>query len=168
MNRKDLIRIRIENKAKLEPSSWKNINRLEFSFSNDPDKSESIEHKLAKSICYILLRNGVLAEVLPKLNSDLWDDLEFGEIDTGLIREEIRNHGQKFKKEWERPVVVTEARFKPIQKGACSFGEKMFQIIGGTDIITRRADLFILDTGECVEIETDHKIKKENAITVYI
>ena len=167
MNKRDYIKNRTINKVKLESSSWKNIDRLEFSFSNNPDKSESIEHKLAKTICFILLKNGVPAEQLPSLE---FNDFLYTGSYLASVYNTILMYGthHMLNKDWERPIIVTEARFKPIQKGANSFGEKMFQVLSGDDIIIRRADLFILDTGEIVEIETDHKIKKAGAITVYI
>ena len=51
MNKTDLIRERTKNKRKLEPSSWKNIDRIEVDIGN------SIEHELTKS----LRRSGVNA-----------------------------------------------------------------------------------------------------------
>lgn len=164
MNKKDLIRTRTANKAKLEPSSWKNKNRIEIDIGN------SIEHELAKCICFILLRNGVIPEVCKQKIEHLIQTDE--DISFYQLEKTIEEYGQKYKKEWQRPVIVSEARLKPkviltnvydtkeeVLSNPYPLNEKKIQ---------RRADLFVLDTGEIVEIETNKKVKKNGAITVYI
>jgi len=145
MNRVELERKRLENFHKLDWMQFRpKYTALEIDIGN------SIEHEMAKFICVWLIRNGVPTDLLQ--GSFKWNKLTEGEVNWKSVplqefADRTKNLGQKFKHEWERPVIITEARFK-----------------GGK----RRADIFILDTGECIEIETNHKIKKEDSIVVYI
>jgi hypothetical protein len=111
-------------------------------------------------MCLWLIRKGVPAFKL--------QDILMGE-------EFEENFFINFKHEWERPIVITEARFKEFEKINNKEIEKYLETRNIKDIIKenvkpiqRRADIFILDTGECIEIETNHKIKKEDSIVVYI
>jgi len=153
MNRVELERIRRENLNKLDTAYRPKVNALEVDIGN------SFVHELVKFYCVWLLRNGVPANMLPKLNMKEIDWRYFGAAELY----------SKFKHEWKRPQVVTEARFKKSIK------------INPDDLMVenlerlhkskqRRADIFILDTGEIIEIETDNKVKKEgeNVITVRI
>lgn len=143
MNRIELITKRNENRRKLTLNSLRNVNKVVFG-------SESIGHKLGKTIGFIFLRAGIEAEQLQSFfNDPWWQDLK-------MIEWFIEKFGQKFKHWWKRPHVVTEAEFTT--QAINYWGKK----------IDRRADLFLLDNGKIVEIETNHKIKKEGAITVYI
>lgn len=144
MNKRDLIRARTANKAKLEPSSWKNINRIEIDIGN------SIEHEIAKCICFILLRNGVPAEQLPHLVPGRICGAENPEEYSAywierMVEEYGIAHGLK---EWQRPVIVSEARFKD----------------------GHRADLYVLNNDNEVEIilSSEPKKLKENQILVRI
>jgi hypothetical protein len=163
MNQKELIRARTINKSKLEPSSWKNINRIEIDLANDKD---GYKHEIAKEICFILIKKGVPADSLPFIFKAS-KPIEYILFERGL-EDMIENWATEiYDKNWKVPVIVTEARFKtyftPTKgKGFLKDAKCVTSNYG------RRADLFILDTGEIVEIETDDKIKKENAITVYI
>ena len=115
MNRRELETIRKNNYSKLDRSYRNCLNHFEY------DSGNSIEHEMAKFVCFVLLRNGVEARVLPKLAED-WDNWNKesyrGRIDVfGLLCDEIKKcqlkqYGQKFKEEWRRPMVITEARFK--------------------------------------------------------
>jgi hypothetical protein len=151
MNREQLERIRRENLNKLDSAYRSNLNRIEY------NPSESIEHFLTKSICFILLRNGVSTEWLQRIINETYFATDILRMNVKsnelpiLITQSLRYYRQKFKHEWQRPQVVTEARFKD----KCPKSG-------------RRVDIFILDTGEIVEIETDPKVKKEGAITVRI
>jgi len=161
MNKAELIAIRTKNKRLLEPSSWKNINRIEIDIGNTP------AHELTKCLMFILLRNGVPTDCLTKEKA-----LKEGHTTSEIIKE----YGFEYKKPWQRPVVVTEARFKSGYYALFELGkEKPAEYISEdmkkrrkTKPKTRRADLFVLDTGEKVEIETNHKLKKPDSITVYI
>ena len=141
MNRLELENKRLENFHKLDWQQFRpKYNALEVDIGN------SIEHEMAKFICVELIRNGVEAKQIPTLRIRGFNFWKFSPIPMA-IEWAVKEHGQKFKHEWERPVIITECRFK-----------------GGK----RRADIFILDTGECVEIETNHKVKKDDSIVVYI
>lgn len=158
MNRKDIEKIRRENLNKLDTTFRPKINAVEVNINN------SIEHELAKFICVWSLRIGFPASQLQYVIT--------GQFEGKTIFLPIILLGQKFKHEWERPQVVTEARFK---KTRWDVGNKYYPDLdkaGNLKIgtIQRRADIFILDTGEIVEIETNPKIEKEgdNVITVNI
>ena len=149
MNRLELENKRLENFHKLDWQQFRpKYNALEVDINN------GYEHEKAKFRCLWLIRKGVPAFKL--------QDILMGE-------EFEENFFINFKHEWERPVVITEARFKEFS------GIKKVKTKEYLDMdvyhnvpIKRRADIFILDTGECIEIETNHKIKKEDSIVVYI
>ena len=171
MNRVELESKRLENFHKLDWQQFRpKYNALEIDIGN------SIEHEMAKFICVELIRNGVEAKQIPTLRIRGFNFWKFSPIPMA-IEWAVKEHGQKFKHEWERPVVITEARFKEFEKINNKEIEKYLETRNIKDIIKenvkpiqRRADIFILDTGEKVEIETNHKIKKEgdNVVTVYI
>lgn len=142
MNRLELENKRLENYHKLDVYAFRpKYNAVELDINN------SIEHELAKFMCVWLIRNGVSAIEL----QDIFDTFKLTKQNYFVIPSrlfmEMKEDCDGFKYQWERPVVITEARFK-----------------GNL----RRTDIYILDTGEKVEIETNHKVKKEDSITVYI
>jgi len=119
------------------------VNAVEIDINN------SIEHELGKFICVWLIRKGVPRDLLP----EYFKNAKIGGYDVQDIAIGLaEGDGQKFNRKWQVPQVVTEARFK----------------VKSTWLQRRRADIFILDTGEIVEIETNKKIKKKGAITVYV
>ena len=142
MNRQELENKRLENYHKLDTFAFRpKYNAVEVNINN------SIEHELSKFMCVWLIRNGVSANEL----QDIFDTFkltkqEYFVIPARLFKE-MKDDCDGFKYQWERPVIITEARFKGNLK---------------------RVDIYILDTGEKVEIETNHKINKEDSITVYI
>ena len=155
LNREQLERIRRENLNKFDSAYRSNLNRIEY------NPSESIEHFMAKTICFILLRNGVPANQLRSWikNDPLtynfqqdWKDWE--SLTPDLITQWIKDDGQKFKHEWQRPQVVTEARFMT-----------WYGKLEGK-LKQRRADIFILDTGEIIEIETGKSYEKKDDVIV--
>jgi len=173
MNRVELESKRLENFHKLDWQQFRpKYNALEIDIGN------SIEHETAKFLGVWLIRKGVPTDLLQ--SSFKWDKLTEGEVDWKSVPVEefaqlTKNLGHKFKHEWERPIVITEARFKEFEKINNKEIEKYLETRNIKDIIKenvkpiqRRADIFILDTGECIEIETNHKIKKEDSIVVYI
>jgi len=143
------------------------INSVEIDIAN------SIEHELAKFVCVWLIRKGFLANNLPKIYKE-WNLACDGELIFSYIPEIIKKYGQKFKRKWQIPQVVTEARFKKIEYVKSTGKTK------GADVFdfAPRADIWILDKGafdtppnfqgETVEIETNKKIKKKGAIVVYV
>lgn len=150
MKRKELEKIRRSNLNKLDRSFRPKINAVEIDINN------SIKHELGKVICFWFLRKGVLPEMIQSF-FNVAEDYKFDNINE--VFEELKlyasYYGQKFKRKWQVPQVVTEARFKEL-------------IPWGKGLHRRRADIFILDTGEIVEIETNKKIKKKGAIVVYV
>lgn len=167
MNRLQLERIRRENLNKLDTAYRSNLNRIEYS------PSESIEHFLAKTICFVLLRNGVPANLLPEIIKQHF----FIKMDSIGLKGPIEElfFYRKFKYEWERPQIVCEARFNEnfieTDKNATTIW-KINKITSNKPIkiIHRRVDLFVLDTGEIIEIETGKSYEKEgeNVITVRV
>jgi len=169
MNRKELEKTRMDNFRKLDPAYRSNLNRIEY------NPSESIEHFMTKTIGFVLLRNGIPAERLPEwfnwrkdnheLKSDKLDELTklFSNVIKGYL---IPDFMKEFKKHsWQRPQVITEARFKreinePIGKMTDVKMKKGEIYIKGKFFPQRRVDIFILDTGEIVEIETTEKRAK--------
>jgi len=138
MNQVNLIRMRQANKNKLDTSSWRNIDRIAISVGN------SDEHNLAIHIGFLLIKNGTPAKRLP----EYFEGNDIGQWATN-IRNFVAKAGCKYDHDWERPIVVTEAKFKN----------------------GREADIFILDTGEIVEfVETSEPEPRgpEDRITVYL
>jgi len=135
MNQKQLIQTRQNNLKLLDTLARPKLNAVEVDINNN------IEHETTKFLCVYMIRKGVPATTLPKY---------FQNMSKYKVREFIDCFGEKFKEEWRRPVIITEARFK-------KFSGK-----------TRRADIFILDTGEKVEIETGVSYIKEDCVTVMI
>lgn len=151
MNKEQLERARIGNLNKLDQSYRPKINAVEVDINN------SIEHELAKFICVWLIRNGVPINQLlefpfSKLVSPTKNEPRIE------LKSFIKNNSRKFKHEWERPCIVTEARFDDLCYNLKLKWEKQ----------QRRADIFVLDTGVVVEIETGKSYDKEGAITVRI
>ena len=69
--------------------------------------------------------------------------------------------------EWKRKQVVTEARFKKSIK--INLDDLMVENLERLHKSKqRRADIFILDTGQIVEIETGKSYEKEGIITIKI
>jgi sugar diacid utilization regulator len=119
------------------------------------DINNSLEHELVKFLCVFAIRKGIEAQSLQKIIDK--------SKNTERLNSMIDTYKGYFKHDWMRPVVITEARFKKSeQKDFC------YNLKTPMKKQTRRADIFILDTGEKVEIETNHKIKKEDSITVYV
>jgi len=136
MNRFTLESNRRNNLNKLALVARKNVDRIAFG-------AESPEHKIAKMLCYLLIKDGVEPIRLPELvNAEsVWVPLQTLELARTL------SYTQEFAHEWEVPVVVTEAMFANLK---------------------RKADLLVLDTFIAIEIETDKKIVKKESIMVYI
>ena len=127
-----------KNLQLLDESYRPKINAVEIDINN------SFKHEFAKFLCVYLLRKGYdpfeLQDLIPKILKKKCQ---------ALLREISRLTRRKYpfpKVKIEYPDVVTEARFKN----------------------RRRADIFILDTGKIIEIETNKKVKKKGAITIYI
>jgi len=138
MNQRMLILERLKNYSKLDGDAY----RPKVN-ALEIDINNSLKHEFAKFLCVWLIRKGVEADNLPKIIKNHF----FTKMDSLGIKGDISRYMTRFKHKWEVPEVVTEARFKDGK---------------------RRGDIFILDTGEIVEIETNHKIKKKGAITIYI
>jgi len=163
MNKQQLERIRRENFNKLDTAYRPKVNAMEININN------TFEHELAKLLCVWLIRDGFtlgqLQEIVPKWMKN-----------SKLSQQGNLFLGQDFKREWQRPQVVTEARFSkdltpmyggPINKRPLYYLDKFGNKLKNKS--RRRADIFILDTGEIVEIETGKSYKKgENVITVNI
>jgi hypothetical protein len=160
------------NQLQLETIRRKNFNKLDTAYrpkknAMEIDINNSIEHEIAKFFCVWLIRKGLPAEQLPEIFENDWDD--------GILATDFDCDDSEIKESWRRPVVVTEARFKPANVISAYHSDKhksqkqiLKEMTEVTQKLTRRTDIFILDTGQCVEIETDKTIEKENAITVRI
>jgi len=105
------------------------------------DINNSFKHELGKFLALWMIRNKVPANQLEDVFDRLRGDKRFKEF-IKMINEIVKEFEVK---EMVRPAVVTEARFK----------------------IGRRADLFVLDTKEIIEIETSRRRKKKG-IVLYI
>ena len=148
MNKETLIKARKINFEELEKEKYKIIKRNAV----EVDVNNSFAHELAKFVSVWLIRHGVLPEYLQDIFAkdfithfgnfaiDVWQSF------VKTVDSVVDNFGLKYDADWKRPEIVTEARLKN----------------------GRRADIFVLDTGEIVEIETNKKVKKEGAITIYI
>lgn len=173
MNKIELTKTRNENLKLLDGAYRSNLNRFEY------DAGNSIEHEMAKFICFVMLRNGVSAEIISnQFHIQNKNYLNF----SGLTKWTIKEFGQKFKQSWRRPWIVTEARFKETQEDILLESSKVVKglyrgekpvkainkVIKARATIKRRADLFVVDTGEIVEIETNPKVTKKGVITVRI
>jgi len=138
MNRKELELKRLENLKKLDRSYRPKINAVEV------DTNNSFKHEFSKFLSVFLLRAGYTADELSILIPKI-----INRKCKALLKEMHYLVARKYpfpRKKIIKPNVVTEARFKN----------------------KRRADIFVLDTGEIVEIETNKKVKKKGAITIYI
>lgn len=167
MNRKELERTRRENLNKLDTAFRPKINAVEIDINN------SSNHEFAKFMCVWLIRKGCPANTLSEIFEEGWDE-------EGVLTADFDCEDYEIKHEWERPQVVTEARFgvqvilKDISREQYENKHNQKEILKhikeATEKMTRRADIFILDTGEIVEIETNKKVKKEgdNVITIHI
>lgn len=132
MNEEELIKIRRENYDKLDNFSFRHKrDAIELNRGHTPKTN------FAKVACWVLIKNGVPANLLPEIVPKL-----FREDDTvvehnialmlNMIPAAIKAYGRKFKHVWEVPEIVMEAKHKR-----------------GT---TGDWDLYILDTGERIEI----------------
>lgn len=106
------------------------------------DIGNTLRHEMSKVIVVWLIRHGYAASSIPQL-------FGFGGITEKLHElEKVVKTPEPGFTHWQVPQVVTEARF-----------------IGGK----RRADVFILDTGEVIEVETNRKVRKLDASeTIYV
>ena len=168
MNQRMLILERLRNYNKLDTDAFRpKVNALEIDINNSP------QHEMAKFLCVWLIRKGVPADILPKIfryNEDFEEETYGDPIGSILeissdIPMIVKKYGVKIKEKWRVPEVVTEARFRD-KFERCDEHHK-----NGTYTAkarNRRADIFILDTGEIIEIETNHKIQKKDSITIYV
>jgi hypothetical protein len=136
MNRFNLESNRRANLNKLALVSRKNVDRIAFG-------AESPEHKIAKMLCYLLIKDGVEPIRLPELVNA--ESIQIP-IQTLALAKAL-DYTQEFEHEWEVPVIVTEAMFANLK---------------------RKADLLVLDTFIATEIETDPTVIKKESIMVYI
>jgi len=136
------------NKYELMESRNKNFQRLDLQTFRpkinaiELDIGNTLRHELSKVIVVWFIRHGYSASSIPPM-------FGFGGITEKLRELEniVKTPNTGFTT-WQVPQIVTEARFK-----------------GGK----RRADVFILDTGEIVEIETNRAIHKSDASeTIYV
>jgi len=140
MNRLQLETIRKSNFHKLDTAFRPKKNAVELDINN------SMEHNLALTICQILIRKGFPASQLQVVIDKIFFK--------GAIPKPIALLETKFEHEWERPQIITEARFK-----------KEFSVRSKQD----KVDIFILDTGERICIETGKSYEKEkDVITVRV
>lgn len=95
--------------------------------------NNSFGHEYAKFLSAWMIRNGVRASQLPR----------FFAGDTISIKDDVENfiekYSMKFEHNWERPEIITECRLR--NEG--------------------RWDMFVLDTGERVEIVASSQLAKK-------
>lgn len=167
MNKKELELKRKENLSKLDIAyrDDRHINCVRFS----KGKSESVKHKLAKSIAGILASEGVPIEDMADFFGDYPDTFKaFTKILEGRIRHKKTSDPQDF---------IQEARFKSTMLEEVEHTVKYAVKYGVVDKKgevrrvpkkQRRIDHFQIWLGKMLEFETNPKVKKEGAITVRV
>jgi hypothetical protein len=129
----------------LEIKRIANYNKLDLAYRPktnvlEIDINNTLAHELAKCVCFYLLRKGIPANLLP----EFFKQKDWHNPSNSYMF--VIQNGSVYKRTYLRPHIVVEARFKE----------------------GRRADLFCLDSGEKIEIETNKRVKKDDSITIYI
>lgn len=124
MNKQDLIRLRNENMKCLDPTVKPHKNSVAFKI-----KGETPEHFLKKAISSYCVRRGVPPDCLIPFFESPAMVKRIGSLVTRM-ESFCDFNGMDFKNDWERPVVLSEAR---MDSGAVF-------------------DLYVSDTGQRIEI----------------
>lgn len=140
MNRKELELKRRENLRLLDTGYRPKINAVELNINN------SIKHEAAKFYISWMIRKGVpIDSMLVTIYKGVATHKLKRPRDIDLAEYITDNFGQKFSRKWQRPQIVTEARFSK----------------------RLRADIFVLDTGEVIEIaqtESERSLNRKRKI----
>ena len=141
MNQKDRLQTRKENLKLVDTDTYRpKINCLEIDVNN------TFRHELGKFMMYWLIRKGVNADCASVAFNvdDIYRRMMFLDDD---LKEFIEKNGVKLKKQ-EVPHIVSEARMRE----------------------GHRADLFILDSGERVEIvnHNEKSVQPYNKETIVV
>jgi len=134
------------NRIELEKKRRESLNRLDRAYKPkinavEVDINNSFVHELAKFLAVWLIRKGFPPEDLPSMLNNL---SEYKSLITGFLS--LSEPPKQKIPRWKIPQVVTEARFKN----------------------GKRADIYILDTGQTVEIETNPKRAKRHREDVIV
>jgi hypothetical protein len=129
------------NKIELERARMENFKKLDIAYR---PKINTVEVNVNNTIEHELAKFycvWLIRKGIPAYELQTWFDTSYLEFN-----KRYKTTGN-FKHEWERPQCITEARMKD---GA-------------------RWDIFVLDSGECIEIETGKSyVKNRNGIVIKI